>query len=234
MRAGRLLQLQSGVFDEPAPFAHLGGDVGGATASAYGLSGARTSTSASGEFSFSALQSGTYNLSATRATTDIGSAVTSADALAALKLAVGINPNADPDGTGPKLQPAVSPYQFMAADVTGTDGKVTSADALAILKMAVKLSTAPAKEWMFVEESRDFWNETTSKFTLDRSNANWDHSISGVKAPGEANLVGVLKGDVNGSWTAPTDSLDLDTLVPTHFTALSAVFGMPVAQFGIV
>jgi len=212
----------------------VGGDVGGATASAYGLSGARTNTSASGEFSFSALQSGTYNLNATRATTDIGSAVTSADALAALKLAVGINPNPDPDGTGPQIAAVVSPYQFMAADVTGTDGRVTSADALAILKMAVKLPTAPTKEWMFVEESRDFWNETTSKFTLDRNNANWDHSISGVKVPGEANLVGVLKGDVNGSWTAPTDSLDLDTLVPTHFTALSSVFGMPVAQFGIV
>ena len=212
----------------------LGGDVGGGTASAYGMSGARTSTDASGAYSLSTLQSGNYSLTATRATTDIGSAVTSADALAALKLAVGINPNPDPDGsTGPKSAPVVSPYQFMAADVIGTDGQVTSADALAILKMAVKLPAAPTKEWMFVEESRDFWNETTSTFTLNRKAAAWDHSIS-VKAPGEANLVGVLKGDVNGSWTAPTDSLDLDTLVPTHFTALSSVFGMPVAQFGIV
>ncbi len=212
----------------------VGGDVGGATASAYALSGARTNTNASGEFSFSTLQSGTYNLWATRATTDIGSAVTSADALAALKLAVGLNPNPDPDGTGPQSAPVVSPYQFMAADVIGTDGRVTSADALAILKMAVKLPSAPTKEWMFVEESRDFWNETTSKFTLDRNSANWDHSISGVKAPGEANLVGVLKGDVNGSWAAPAGSLDLDTLAPAHYTALSSVFGMPLAQFGIV
>ena len=212
----------------------LNGDVGTANATAYGLSMARTSTSATGAYSISTLEPGSYGMTASRAVTDIGNAITSADALAALKMAVGINPNADPDGTGPLIAPVVSPYQFMAADVIGTDGRVTSADALAILKMVVKLTTAPAKEWMFVEESRDFWNETTSKFTLDRNNANWDPSIGGVKAPGEANLVGVLKGDVNGSWSAPADSLDLDSLVPTHFTALSSVFGMPVAQFGIV
>jgi hypothetical protein len=45
---------------------------------------------------------------------------------------------------------------------------VTGAGALAILKMAVKLPTAPAKDWLFVEESRDFWNETTGQFTRNR------------------------------------------------------------------
>jgi len=151
---------------------------------------------------------------------------------------VGLNPNPDPDGTGPLSAPVVSPYQFMAADVVGTDGRVTSADALAILKMAVKLPTAPAKEWMFVEESRDFWNETTNQFTLNRNSTTWDHSISTTMqagtTTGTVNLVGVLKGDVNGSWVAPTGSVDLDTIDPTHFTALSSIFGMPVGQFGVV
>ncbi len=144
----------------------LSGDVGTANATAYGLSMARTSSSAAGAFSISTLEPGSYGVTASRATSDIGNAITSADALAALKMAVGLNPNPDPDGTGPLIAPVVSPYQFMAADVIGTDGRVTSADVLAILKMAVKLPTAPAKEWMFVEESRDFWNETTGQFTL--------------------------------------------------------------------
>ncbi len=48
------------------------------------------------------------------------------------------------------------------------------------------------------------------------------------------NLVGVLKGDVNGSWAAPAGSTDLDAIDPTHFTALSSIFGMPVGQFGVV
>jgi hypothetical protein len=213
----------------------LSGDVGSASASAYGLSVARTSTSATGAFSMSAMEPGSYDITATRAVTDIGNAITSADALAALKMAVGLNPNPDPDGTGPLSAPVVSPYQFMAADVIGTDGRVNSADALAILKMVVKLPTAPAKEWMFVEESRDFWNETTGQFTLSRNSAGWDHSIStNLQANGAVNLVGVLKGDVNGSWAAPAGSIDLDVIDPTHFTALSSIFGMPVAQFGVV
>ena len=216
----------------------LSGDVGTANASAYGLSMARTSSSAAGAFSISTLEPGSYGVTASRTTSDIGNAITSADALAALKMAVGLNPNPDPDGTGPLSAPVVSPYQFMAADVIGTDGRVTSADALAILKMAVKLPTAPAKEWLFVEESRDFWNEATGQFTLNRNSTGWDHSISTTlqtgTTTGTVNLVGVLKGDVNGSWAAPAGSTDLDTIDPTHFTALSSIFGMPVGQFGVV
>jgi hypothetical protein len=215
----------------------LSGDVGSSTASAYGLSMARASSSATGAFSISTLEPGSYDITASRAVTDIGNAITSADALAALKIAVGLNPNPDPDSTGPMSSPMLSPYQFMAADLVGTDGRVTSADALAILKMAVKLPTAPTKEWMFVEETRDFWNETTGQFTLSRNNAGWDHSISTTMqagtTTGTVNLVGVLKGDVNGSWAAPVGSTDLDTIDPTHFTALSSIFGMPVGQFGV-
>ena len=214
------------------------GDVGSASATAYGLSVARTSSSATGTYSISTLEPGSYDITASRAVTDIGNAITSADALAALKMAVGLNPNPDPDGAGPLSALVVSPYQFMAADVTGTDGRVTSADALAILKMAVKLPTAPTKEWMFVEESRNFWNETTGQFTLSRNSAGWDHAIStnlqAGTTTGTVNLVGVLKGDVNGSWAAPAGSTDLDTIDPTHFIALSSIFGMPVGQFGVV
>lgn len=206
--------------------------MGNTTASAYGLSAARTSVLADGSFNLN-VQPGNYSLTASRPATDTGNALTSADALGALKLAQALNPNIDPDGAGPKSALVVSPYQFMAADVVGSDGRITPTDALAILHMVIELPTAPAKEWLFVEDSRDFWNETTKAFTLDRDHASWDHTIS-VTAPGQTNLVGVLKGDVNGSWAAPAGSTDLDTIDPTYFNVLTNLYGMPLAQFGIV
>ena len=212
----------------------VSGAVGDAVASSYGRSMARDISDVQGGFTLSDLAPGAIAVTASRATTDSGSAITSADALAALRIAVGMNPNLDPDGTGPLTALPVSPYQFIAADVVGTDGRVTSADALAILRMAVKMPTAPAKEWLFVEEARDFWDETTGKFTLDRSHTSWDHAISAsVQSEQALNLVGVLKGDVNGSWAAPAGSVDLDVISPQYFTALHDQLGLPVAQFGV-
>jgi hypothetical protein len=181
-----------------------------------------------------AIPSDNYAVSATRAATDTSSAnaITSADALAALRLAVGLNPNAG--------STVVSPYQFMAADVVGAtnggaDGKVTAADALAILRMAVKLPSAPANEWMFVEDTRDFWDETTNTFTIDRSHASWDKSIAVyANADQNVNLVGILKGDVNGSWTAPANTPDLDISQPNYFTDLQTQHHVPLAQMGVL
>ena len=129
----------------------------------------------------------------------------------------------------------VSPYQFMAADVVGTDGKVTAADALAILRMAVKLPSAPANEWMFVEDTRDFWDETTNTFTIDRSHASWDKSIAvNANADQNVNLVGILKGDVNGSWAAPAGTPDLDNINTHYFTDLQTQHHVPLAQMGVL
>jgi len=116
---------------------------------------------------------GAYRLQATKSLTalETGDFISAADALAALKLSVGINPSSDPDGTGPLTAPPVSPYQFLAADVN-SDGRVSASDALAILKMAVNRSDAPARQWLFVNEAYDFWNETAANggaFTTTRS-----------------------------------------------------------------
>ncbi len=46
-------------------------------------------------------------------------------------------------------------------------------------------------------------------------------------AGGPLNLVGVLTGDVNGSWTAPTGSTALDLTDPTYFRRLAEVVGVP-------
>jgi hypothetical protein len=167
-------------------------------------------------------------------TAETGSAINSADALAALKIAVGRNPNADPDGTGPLTAPVVSPYQFIGADAN-QDGKITSADALAILKMAVKRADAPAREWLFVNENQDFWNETTNSFTTTRGSVLWEKALQ-MSAPltTEQNVVAVLKGDVNGSWTPPTGSQDLDITSPAYFTDLAVKLGTNVNQWAVI
>lgn len=109
--------------------------------------------------------------------------ITSADALAALKIAVGINPNASGE---------VSPYQFFAADINN-DGRVTSADALEILKVAVGLSSLPATPWVFV-------NTDTP---LDNVNKGTVPNVSNIleimlPAANNSKFVGILKGNVNG------------------------------------
>ncbi|CAN1566934.1 SbsA, Ig-like domain containing protein [Burkholderiaceae bacterium] len=193
-------------------------------------------TGVDGTFGFEPLDAGSYKLEVSKAltTAETGSAINSADALAALKIAVGRNPNADPDGAGPLQAPAVSPYQFIAADAN-QDGKITSADALAILKMAVKRTDAPAKEWLFVNENQDFWNETTSSFTTTKASVLWDKVLQ-VSSPltTQQNVVAVLKGDVNGSWVAPTGSQDLDITTPAYFTDLAAKLGTQVNQWAVI
>jgi uncharacterized delta-60 repeat protein len=207
--------------------------VGGTVVADAALTLASSATAADGKYSL-ALADGSHSLAVTRAVGDgsTNHGITSADALAALKIAVGINPNTDPDGTGPLQIPMLSPYQVMAADVN-RDGKVTSADALAILKMSVKLSDAPTPSWMFVEEKRDFWDEATKAFTLTRNAASWDSSINlALPSAASTNLVGVLKGDVNGSWTLP-GATTIESTNPTYFKDLAQLIGVPADQWGI-
>jgi len=75
-------------------------------------------TGSAGAFSFDRMPVDGYSISAERPTTDSKNAITAADALAALRIAVGLNPNPDPDGAGSLQAPKLSPYQIMAADVT--------------------------------------------------------------------------------------------------------------------
>ncbi|MGB0322825.1 MAG: hypothetical protein ACPGAL_00045 [Luminiphilus sp.] len=175
-------------------------------------------TGAEGGFNLSAL--GVNNVSLNPSLTFDASQtrgfINSADALAALKIAVGLNPNPDPDGEGPLAASDVSPYQFIAADVN-QDGRVTSADALAILKMAVGLSSALPPEWLFVPQSQTFWqpdDQGGGSYTLDRTNVNWEEGLllDGV-VPDDLDFVAVLLGDVNGSWSPPEDA----TILPEDY-----------------
>ena len=155
----------------------------------------------------------------------IASVITSEDALAALRIALGRSPNADGS--------EATPYQFIAADID-RDGKVTSTDALQILKMSLGRADAPTPQWVFVDEMADFWDETLEEFSTSR----WevprpeDLAISvDLAVRSEVNLVGILQGDVNGSWAAPAGS---ETLPLSYFQALAGAnsTAINIAQFG--
>ena len=164
---------------------------------------------------------------------DQGRLVTSLDALAALKIAVGLNPNAMDDYDGDQV--GISPYQFLAADVNKS-GKITSADALEILRMAVRAPDAIEKEWMFVDESEDFWDETANDgegaLTVDRWSVDVDNDGAEmtVEEASEKNFVGVLLGDVYSNWQAPDDSHSMDY---NNFVDLENAGTAPMYQWGL-
>ncbi len=197
----------------------------------FGLTTA--TTAANGQFVMAAPASDDQVLSAHRATSDgsIKGGVTAADALAALMIAVELNPNPDPDGTGPNQALKVSPYQVIAADVN-QDGEVSSIDAFTILKMAVGRADAPPASWLFVPEQRDFWDDTNQQFTLNRLNANWDPKIVVSATQTQSNLVGLTRGDVNGSWSLAGAST-VEASNPTHFQTIATLIGAPLDQWGI-
>jgi hypothetical protein len=146
-------------------------------------------------------------------------AVNLQDAIAILKMIVGLEPN----GTGRPL----SPYQSFAADFDGS-GKVELSDAIAVLKHVVGLPS-PDPQWLFFNEA----DALLGKAGLSPGAVPALSPSLGSAAVVHLGLVGVLLGDVNGSWAAPAGSVDLDASSPQYFTALHDQLGLPMAQFGI-
>jgi hypothetical protein len=217
-----------------------------------------STSSQQGAYSLGELGVGRYQVAASLDRSSIASdqyAITSADAMAALKLSLGRNPNPDPDGPGP-LQPLpVSPYQLLAADVNG-DGKVTQADARAILAQAMRHEAGTAPDWVLVGEGWDLWDEwqgygaggfanTTAQTDLkqeDMLDLRWDGSAYvEAQTPESAltggvytgNWVAVLKGDVDGSWQAGGGGA---TLPAGYFDQLARDLAgiMHPSQFGLI
>ena len=165
------------------------GQLGNDTIPAFALSSDSMTTGTDGLYQHLAMNDGTYTLASAKVSgTAESNAIKANDALAALKIAVGMNPNADGS--------AVSPYQYLAADVN-RDGQVKAADALNILKMAVKLSSAPEMEWLFVPGS-------VGSESMSRTHVVWPDNPMPVTLDmdQEVHLIGIIKGDVNGSWAA--------------------------------
>ncbi len=143
-------------------------------------------------------------------------AVNLQDAIAILKMIVGLDVN----GAGKPL----SPYQALAADFDG-NGQVNLNDAIGVLKHVVGLP-APLPQWIF-------FNEADSTMA-SRANLNPGVVTNAVALPLNAEvvhlgLVGVLRGDVDGSFGGIPNAPGLDSTQPTYFVD----HGLPLAQFGI-
>jgi hypothetical protein len=155
---------------------------------------AEANANAEGQWSIPQLDFNTYALKASRthATTD-HSSVTAADVLSALKLSVGRNPNADPDGPGNLVAPAISPYQLLASEVTG-DGVVRPDDALRIMRAALKPEASPISHWAFIAEGQNLSGVSRHAASVDPAPA-----VSVVHSTA-SDWIGILLGDVDGSW----------------------------------
>jgi Ca2+-binding RTX toxin-like protein len=118
-------------------------------------------------------------------------AVNLTDAIAILKMIVGLNVNSN--------NTALSPYQAIAADFDQS-GDVGLTDAIGVLKMVVGLS-APTPTWKYYDDT-----QLNSAYTSAQSlNPKVWTGTALVSDPSivysEVKLVGVLSGDVDGSWT---------------------------------
>jgi hypothetical protein len=118
-------------------------------------------------------------------------AVNLTDAIAILKLIVGLNVNSN--------NTALSPYQAIAADFDQS-GDVGLTDAIGVLKMVVGL-TAPTPTWKYYDDTQ-LTSAYTSAQSLNPKGWTSAAAISDIiSTSASVTLVGVLTGDVDGSWT---------------------------------
>ena len=112
-------------------------------------------------------------------------AISSQDALDALKLSVGLSTSAG----------AKDAFDFISADFN-QDGKVSSQDALSILKYSVGLTTPEQAKWVFVDTNGDY-------SSISKSNTSYTEgvTIADLSADTTVSLTGILIGDVNDSYS---------------------------------
>ena len=124
---------------------------------------------------------------------------------------------------------ALSPYQAYAADFDG-NGKVELSDAIAVLKHVVGLSS-PDPQWLFFNEA-----DTTvpGKANLSPGTPPALSADMSSAGPVHVGLVGVLRGDVDGSYAGALGAQSLDTNQAGYFTALVAAHtDLSASQFGV-
>jgi hypothetical protein len=128
--------------------------------------------------------------SKTPSETNKAGAVNLTDAISILKMIVGLSVNAN--------AAPLSPYQAIAADFD-QNGSVDLTDAIGVLKMVVGLN-APAPTWKYFDDAKfaSAYNATQSlNHKVWSAGAAMDASST---ADSMVKLVGVLTGDVDGSW----------------------------------
>jgi VCBS repeat-containing protein len=126
----------------------------------------------------------------TPADTKKADAVNLTDAIAILKMIVGLNVNSN--------NTALSPYQAIAADFDQS-GDVGLTDAIGVLKMVVGLS-APTPTWKYYDDTK-LASTYTSTQSLNPKGWTSTALLTDIgTADSSVKLVGVLTGDVDGSW----------------------------------
>ena len=161
------------------------------------------------------------SLTASRSASDTYSAgaVNLQDAIAILKLVVGLPVN----GTNQ----ALSPYQMFAADYNGS-GVVELSDAIDVLKYVVGLpGTQPS--WKFLNETTSVGSLTahpTQPGTLPAV----ELPVNNVDASLRVGLVGFLRGDVDGSYAGAVNS---EALSSDYFLTLATEHPLNTSQFGV-
>ena len=186
------------------------------------------STGAGGAAGFTAVVGTSMALTAVRAVPAAEAAATDQavnlqDAIAILKMIVGLDVN----GAGK----ALSPYQAYAADYDGS-GKIELSDAIGVLKHVVGLD-APTPKWIFFNELDATVPTKANLLPGSVPSLNADLSGSGAIHVG---LVGVLRGDVDGSYAGATGAQDLDTDAThnNYFALLLAAHKeLSPSQFGV-
>jgi len=191
------------------------------------------STDSQGAASFNDLAEGSLSINASRQipvaeALDTTGSVNLQDAIAILKMIVGLNVNS--------ASQALSPYQALAADFDG-NGMVELNDAIGVLKHVVGLTgpTTPKPEWRFADEASAAVVAIKGATALSPGQPpaiNLD--LTGADASVHAGLVGYLRGDVDGSFAGAAGALDLDTTQPEYFNTLVTYYpALNLAQFGI-
>jgi hypothetical protein len=181
-------------------------------------------TDTDGRTTFVGFNDPVLTLTAERAVPDAetaatGSAVNLQDAIAILKMIVGLDVNG--------ADKALSPYQTMAADFDG-NGTVGLTDAIGVLKHVVGLS-APEATWHFFNEvDTSVPGKVGLNPGLPQTTAS--ANISG-SSPVHVGLVGYLSGDVDGSFAGAAGATSLNA---SYFTQLLADHStLNPSQFGI-
>lgn len=150
-----------------------------------GANSSNYKTAADGSVSGSFVTGSASMVKANLAYSSSTKAISSQDALDALKLSVGLTTSA-----GTKTA-----FDFMSADFN-QDGKVSSQDALSILKYSVGLPTDEQAKWIFLDTDGDY-------LSIGKSNTSYTEgvSIADLSADTSVSLTGILIGDVNDSYS---------------------------------
>ena len=132
-------------------------------------------------------------------------------------------------------------YKFGIKPVTATmeernrkiEAGIQHAEEMQVKLTAAQQESAAIVKQAIVEASRIV--DDARKLAKDYLDKHTQEATANAESGTTAfNLVGLLSGDVNGSWSAPPGSVDLDTLQPNYFDAMQNIFGTPLSQWGII